>query len=482
MLSVRGPAARALPRPDPLGHLVALAVLAGSLTAGMFAADPRLGRVAFALSVAALVVGLALRSPRSLLLALPVWLAALGLTRRLLSAINPHGEADPLLLVGPLALVLLLGVSMTRLDVRTPLAKAVLVLSLLVLVGAVNPLQGSLFAGLSALVFFVPLAAFWVGRALCDDRTMRTVFLTFGVLAVPAALYGLYQTFAGFPVWDQRWIEENGYVALNVRGATRPFSAFSNGSEYASFVAVGVVAWLAFVRSRAIRPLALCVVGLLVVAVVYQASRGAVVLLIAGVAVMLAARRGLSLPAAAAALAALLVALPFAIERVGPSSFGDDAPSRLLEHVVDGLGNPFNPESSTAKIHLRLLTGGLESVLVNPVGYGISTVTIAGSKFGGGSYNTEADPSNAAVALGLPGLLAYLVVLGVGFSRAYRLAARRADAVAVAVVGILGVNAFQWLNGGKYAVAFLPWLALGWVDRTWEREQSRKLRGTGSAA
>jgi hypothetical protein len=109
--------------------------------------------------------------------------------------------------------------------------------------------------------------------------------------------------------------------------------------------------------------------------------------------------------------------------------------------------------------------GGLTHVFVNPIGYGISTVTIAGSKFGGAWYNTEADPSNAAVALGLPGLLAFLAIVFFGVARAYRLATTRFDPVALTALGILGVTSLQWLNGGKYAVAFLPWLLLGWIDR-----------------
>jgi hypothetical protein len=30
----------------------------------------------------------------------------------------------------------------------------------------------------------------------------------------------------------------------------------------------------------------------------------------------------------------------------------------------------------------------------------------------------------------------------------------------------LGVTLLQWLNGGHYGVAFLPWLVLGWVERS----------------
>jgi hypothetical protein len=97
---------------------------------------------------------------------------------------------------------------------------------------------------------------------------------------------------------------------------------------------------------------------------------------------------------------------------------------------------------------------------------GTGAVTIAGQKFGGKEQNTEADPSNAAVALGLPGVIAYVVLLCAAFGRAYRLAARRRDWLSAIALGLLVVTLLEWLTGGQYAVAFLVWLTLGWIDRT----------------
>jgi hypothetical protein len=38
--------------------------------------------------------------------------------------------------------------------------------------------------------------------------------------------------------------------------------------------------------------------------------------------------------------------------------------------------------------------------------------------------------------------------------------------VAGAAIAIIVVMSLQWFNGGLYAVAFLPWLLLGWIDRS----------------
>ena len=75
------------------------------------------------------------------------------------------------------------------------------------------------------------------------------------------------------------------------------------------------------------------------------------------------------------------------------------------------------------------------------------------------------------VALGVPGILAYGAVLILAFHTLYRVASARRDALALMALGIASVLFMHWLNGGQYAAAILPWLALGWADRQ-HRDQS----------
>lgn len=421
-----------------------------------------------------LLAGLGLFAPRRMLATLVIWLAALGLLRRLATQVTPIGSADPLLLVGPVAwsVLTLAAAQWGAFRNRTALSTAVLVLGGLTFLGAVNPLQGSIVAGISGLLFvFVPQLAFWVGRGLCDDRTLALALKLVAALALPAALYGLLQTFRGFPSWDAAWIRESGYVALSVysatpgAGATRPFSSFSSASEYAVFVTIAILVWVGFGLTRARLALTLGAVGLLGTAVVYQSSRGIVVGLVLALGVMAAARRRLSAGSAIVAGAVLLALLPFAVSRL-PVTLSNATPGgELLAHQIEGLSNPFDPQSSTLLLHLDLVWAGIVRGFLDPLGVGISAVTIAGEKYGGLNINTEVDPSNVAVALGLPGLLTYLVILAFAFRGAYTLAKRRRDPLALVALGVLVVTAFAWLNGGQYAVAFLPWLILGWMDR-----------------
>lgn len=457
-----------MPRADRETVTVAAIAVAASVVAGRMVGDPSLLRLGFAACVAAFVLGLGLKNPRPLLYGLIAWLAALGLIRRLLSVeFSSAGPADPLLLIYPLALLVLLAAAADRgaFKNRTSLGTAVLVLIAIIVLGALNPLQGSLFAGVSSLVFFVHMLAFWIGRGLCDDQTLRRTFFVFAAASIPAALYGMYQISVGFPSWDQHWIDTLGYAALQVGNTVRPFSSFSSASEYATFLSVAIMAWLALGR-RYLRLPGLAVIALLVVSVVYQSSRGSVVQLLGAFAIIAAARRRLPLGVALACAVAALSLLPLAIRSFAPDATGTDAKSQLLAHQVEGLSNPFDPEASTAGAHISLIVGGIEEGFQTPLGHGLSSVTIAGSKFGGTIVaGTEADPSNAAVALGLPGLFAYIFVLVIGYTKAYRLASRTRDPLAMLALGICTVMFPQWLNGGQYAVALLPWLLLGWVDR-----------------
>jgi type IV secretory pathway TrbD component len=450
--------------------LVVLLIPFGLIYVGHELVDPTKARLAIAGGVMAVLVGIGIRSPRALLYGLVVWLAALGLVRRLAADLGPVPQSDPLLVVEAAAIGILLVVAGARgaFNNLSGLAKSVLALSLLILLAAVNPIGGSLTAGFGSLfLILVPLLAFWIGRGLCDDRMLATVLRLVCVLAIVAAVYGLLQTFNGFPSWDAKWISDSGYSALNVGGVLRAFGPFSSASEYAGFLGIGFVALLAFGLRLVRAPVALVALALLAVAIFYESSRGIIFTLSFTAALMVAAWRRLPIAVSVVLAAAAFVSVPFVTRTVAsPSPITPQGTGAVLTaHQVQGLSSPFNSKTSTLGAHLSLLGSGFRTALHNPVGLGIGSVTIAGSKYGGQTASTEVDPGNAARALGFPGLIAYLVVVAAAFLRAYSLATRRRDALSLAALGILTVTALQWLNGGQYAVAFLVWFVVGWVDR-----------------
>jgi hypothetical protein len=482
----------ALTRPHSISadprRLELLQVFGGALVAAivvMSASVPAGARVALALTAMWLVAGLGATSPRALLYSLVAWLSVLGLVRHVTSNALGPAHADPYLLVEPLAVAVLVfaAVRQRGLAVSTNLARATFVLALLMVAGALNPAQGSFATGLAGLLFgLIPVCAFWIGRAFCDDRTFGRILGLVAGLGLGEALYGLFQTFAGFPSWDAAWIRSAGYSALSVGDATRAFGGFSSASEYAAFLSVALLAWIVYGARLARVWLSAVAVAVLAVALVYESSRGVMFLIPAALVLMLAARsrRPVSLSLVLAALAVLI--LPAVVSRVAPAS-GGNGNSSLIEHQVGGLKHPLSRSSSTLSIHAALVMRGIRAAVSDPLGSGTGAVTIAGSKFGGESRTTEADPSNAAVALGIPGLLAYAAVLVLGFRQAYTLAARRRDACALIALGLLVVTILQWLNGGQYAVALLVWLTLGWVDRSCDpRERQAAVGGGGATA
>lgn len=447
-----------------VGVAVMLLVLAG---VGALVASPGGVRLGVALAATLVLVSLALRSAGLVLAPLVVWFVLLGLARRLILGVNAQETyGDPLLLVGAGTWVVLALLALHRgaLVNRGRFTRAVLVLISLLAVSALNPLQGGLAVGLGgALLVVVPMAAFFVGRSLIPDALLQRLFLLVACLGLVVAAYGLYQTFVGFPSWDQRWIEQQGNVALNVNGVIRAFSSFSAASEYATFLGIAIVIWVARARGLARSVIGMIALGVLGTAMWYESSRGIVVFSVIAVASVLAARSGLTLRRGLLVGAALLFALPLVIGRLAPTQSSNDPGARLAQHQVDGLSDPLGA-GSTLPVHITSIIGGLTSAIRDPIGIGVGSITISGEKYGGAVRPTEADPSNAAVAAGLPGLLAYLAVVFLALPSVYRQASHRRDSLSLAALGVLVVTSLQWLNGGQYATMFWPWLILGWSD------------------
>jgi hypothetical protein len=413
-----------------------------------------------ALGIAALV------RPHSALVGLLGWLLVLGSIRRIVTGVSPSGASDVLLLVGPITLgALVVGTKPLRSHLApTRLSRAVVVLSVVVFVSAFNPAQGSLLAGVAGLIFtFVPLLAFWIGRAIPDRVLLRLLQLV--VLGgVAAAAYGLFQQFVGFPWWDQRWIQEDGYLSLNIgKGITRSFAMFSSSQEYAALLTVAIVLTGVFLARRL--PIFLAVGGLLAVTLVLAGARTPIVMVLVTAGLVVATRLRLPLPLVAAAGAVCVVLVFLGASHLAQTAAPSGAAAPFVDRQLEGLANPLDAEKSTATAHYGFFIGGISSAFTQPLGQGLSVISVAASRFGAEAQLTEYDPSNMAVAAGLPGLLAYLAVAIFGMRQAYRLARDRTTPLALAALGVLVVLFTQWMNGGLYAVSVLPWLVLGWVDR-----------------
>lgn len=447
---------------------------------GVASAMPAFLRLAIAIPAVALIVAVVLKSPRRSVILLLVWLAVLGTVRRLVTASGASGDGDPLLLVAPIVVGLLVVVAARHGAFRdqTRLTKSVLILSGLVVFSALNPLQGGIAVGAGGLLFvMVPLLWFWIGRGLVDDELLSRVLRVIAVMAVAAAVYGLLQVYQGFPRWDEKWLETKGYAALYVGTSVRPFASFSSASEYVGLLSIGIVIWALQLR-RAKRMLpsmaALAVLGW---ALTVASVRGALVIVPIALGMTFAASRGFGLGRTALTGVGALFALGLVVSQFDASAVGGTQTSALVSRQISGLTDPFNPNKSTLPLHIEALMKGLGDGLQNPVGRGLGIITIAGDKFGSTSASTDIDPSDVAIAMGVPGLLAYGAVVFLAIRLAFRLARRRRDLLTLAVLGVALVTLLQWLSGGNYAVAPIPWLLLGWLDRRNSAWRSGAVRG-----
>lgn len=447
--------------------LIASGVLFLALVAGALVASPTGLRAALAAAVLAPAAVVVIRAPRVALHGLVVWFVTFGLLRRLSSGVSPkQAWGDPLILVGAVVWVILLLIAIRSggFRGRSRLTNSILALWGLLALSALNPAQGGLTVGLSgALLVVVPMSAFVVGRTLVDDRTFNRLLRLAAWLGLATAVYGLAQTFIGFPPWDAAWIDDGGYAALNVGSVTRAFSSFSAASEYAGFLGLAVVSWVATARGARRWPLTAAALLLLATSLWFESSRGIIVLTVIAVGAMVSARLGVPLWRAVLIGVFCLAALPIVFSWLTPAQFSGDAAGQLAQHQVEGLTDPLG-EGSTLPLHMAMVRDGITSAFENPLGTGVGSFTIAGEKYGGVAGGSEGDPGRVPFAAGLPGLVAYFAVVVLAVRRSYRLAVERRDPLALAALGIVLITALQWLNGGHYALMFWPWLVLGWVD------------------
>jgi hypothetical protein len=456
-------------RSERAGHPLAwqLGVALSAVMVGAGAAKPGSLRLALAVAGIVLAAGLASRAGPGLIYLVVIWTVVMGTVRRLLSGATVANQTDPLLLVAVAAIIVLTVAAAERgaFRDRTRLASAVLLFNVVTFFEAFNPLQGSILTGVAGLAFLlVPALAFWIGRGLCTDHIMTRILWLLGGLAIAAAIYGLIQTFASFPPWDSRWIANSGYTSLNVNKVIRAFGSFASAQEYALFLGVGILVWIAygFRSGRALRTISACT--LLGFALFYESSRTPLVTTIFAAGLVLAAVRARN-PAVVLVFGIAAVALlPFVIGQFTAGS-SDPYSGGLVGHQLSGLEHPFSSQDSTLSGHFGQVTHGFNIMLHHPLGTGASVVNIAGAKLGGVASNTEYDPSNVAIALGIPGLLAYIIIVIEAFRLALRRVRERKDVLARAALGIIAVTVLEWTNGGLYAVAFLPWLMMGWLDR-----------------
>jgi hypothetical protein len=320
------------------------------------------------------------------------------------------------------------------------------------------------FAG--ALFYLVPLLWFWIARAYATRELIE--LLSFRVLVgvgLLATVWGLYQTYFGLLPFEQAWVEHGGYAALYIADEViRAIGFFNSSAEYQRFLLVTattlLAAWLAR-RSKVALALPLVLIALFL-----AAARGPVVMF-TGAAIVLWAITARSTLAwsgrfviGAVALFGILVGSLMFLDTM---AFGERV-DPLVDRQVEGLLDPGNEDTSTAKGHLQMIADGLVAGVTKPAGQGLGITTIAAAKFGDGTLNAEVDFANVMLALGIIGGVLYLAVIVTVLRTAIAWWKAERAAIALVTVGVVFVTFGGWLIGAEYAMAALVWFFIGAMD------------------
>ncbi|MEM6785166.1 MAG: hypothetical protein AAF624_15705 [Bacteroidota bacterium] len=418
-------------------------------------------------------------TPRLMIVVLLGILCFLGDFRRFITITYPNSGQDPILLVPPLVVGLMVAslVATKSLRFDSALSKWVVALLILMTLQILNPAQGGMSVGIAGTLFtIVPVCWFWLGQIYATEEMInKLVLVAMPVIAVLAGILGLYQVFVGFLPFEQEWIDTEGYSSLWVASdVVRPFSWFTAASEYAGFLMMAIVALWAMVSTRKRLDL-LPVVAFLVIALFLIGSRGPIVKVLALVPLVWAITSQSAaswVPRLVLAVVITIGAAGYSLTAVSSMEMESGAADVLVGRNADGLLNPMDAETSTVGKHGDMMERGFISGFSTPLGLGLGSTTPAAKKFGGNRKSSEIDYTNLILSLGLMGMVIYGgILLLVGWNAFwYYLQVR--TTLALAIGGMLLIHIGGWTRGTEYFLAAWCWFLIGALDQfTTKRRQ-----------
>src|SRR2546423_1202516 len=422
-----------------------------------------------------------------------------GLIRRAQYLFLEYSSEDPIHLLTPIITIFALAVLLRsrRLEIlrAAPLAGSVSVLALIYILEIFNPLQGGLLVGLSGALFMLPpLIWFYFGQSVNERFVTRALQIVI-VLGLVTSLYGLYQLLAGYPAFEQYWIDNTEfYESIGVGHVKRALATFSSAEEWGRYAELGAIAafgFLAGAKSIKMKFGWLVCGAALLGSVLLTGERTAVFGSILGIAalVLIGAR---SLTSAGLRVGLLLLPIILVVVFVAPpsdedmwSKREDETVSTLLSHTQRGTLKPADEESFQVRLEnwKYLLT---DVIPYRPLGMGLGAGTLGRARF---SSDGDLPPIDSfvlivAITCGIPAALFFSWILGRSTWLSWRLARTSEDdpplatlkRVAAALMPALILNSMFGLTFTLYSVAPIAWLVIGWIGaeslRTRERQRA----------
>jgi hypothetical protein len=449
-------------RMDRQSRSIAVAAGAAGFIIFMLIVGGAVDQLQSAILIGALVSSLAALHPQMAIVVTFVYLAIMGDVRRWLVTQAGVTTNDPLLLVGPavVGVLLLTAVLRNRISLQTKTAKMIFLLSIVMVLEVFNPLQGGIVVGAAGGLFFlVPLLWFWIGQAFGSSQFLVTILNKIVVpLAVAASVMGLIQAFFGYFHYEVRWFHL--MMESSIHPDIRPFAFFCSWAEYAAYVGVALVIILVPLFQGRVRIIT-ALTPLFVFALIIQSVREAIFEAILALAVLWAiggrskAAMGGRLILALFVGGVLLVLAMTQLKEVEVS----DAVKQSINHTADGV---LDIQNSSAGGHLDLVGEGFVHGFTHPIGSGLGYPTQAA---GASGFSSEIDFADIFVACGFGGGLLYFYIIFLIFRAPVVHWRDHRDPAALYVLGIITLGLGHWLQGAAYAVSAITWFAIGSMDR-----------------
>ncbi|WP_248927139.1 hypothetical protein [Paenibacillus hamazuiensis] len=436
---------------------------------GKMMLNPGMIRLLLASAIVLILFAVSRRKPAVTIYALIVFLPFLGIIRRILIPVAGWSSNDPIVIIGPSIVLLLTAKWFYEKYIRretiandTQLFRLVRAMIIVDVIQIFNPLQGSLLTGIAGAIFYtVPVCYMVIGREYFNENWLKRIYATVFFIGIIAAVYGYKQFWFGLYPFEEAWVELSGYTALKVYDVTRPISMFSNAAEYAHYLGVAaVIGWGYFLRGKySTKIIALISVAVLYSALFIESGRGIIVTTTVALTIMtiLSVKTVVSRLLISCIAFASLLGLFAVMSKLNTEN-------DLIYHSVSGLTDPFG-EHSTLPGHIDLLFAGLIKGIMNPLGYGLGSTTIAAGKFTGSIISSEVDFSNKFLATGIIGGVIYLTII----IKTSLLAMKQAisgSSTHLIILGIVITEGANWLTGGHYSVVPLIWISIAFLDIT----------------
>lgn len=421
-----------------------------------------------------------------------------GLLRRAQYLFVPYSTEDPIHMVTPVVTMIAMIVLVRKGGLQqfwsTPLAGWVTLLAIIFFLEIFNPLQGSLFVGLSGALFvLVPLVWFYFGQAV-NEKFIHTAMKVVMSLGILGSLYGLYQLMFGYPAFEQYWIENTDmYQSIAVGHVKRALATFSSAEEWGRYTEIGAIMALGFFAGakqlRARIGWLICAAALLG-GVLLSGQRTAIFGFMVGVvALIMSCARSWRIGLVRVGMFLIALAVVFVLAQAPTddevwSKAENERVSAVLTHTQRGTLKPTEEDS----LQIRFENWGhlITSVIpYRPLGAGVGAGSLSDMR---ANRNSDLPPiDNFILVLGLtcgiPGALVFVWVL----LRASWLSARRARAaesgtrnqsinrIAAALMPVLLLNSVFGMTFSIYSVAPLAWLLIGWVSaEAWRARENRE--------